>query len=100
MISQTFRQSSLNKFITKHSEYLFEGDRCLSVYQSKAEQPGHVALHQRLVAAVRWVRGGGHEVLPGQWPIVGDSLLLGEDGRALLTSAVLRIETVVSGTAE
>lgn len=99
MISQTIRRVSLNKFITKHSEYLFEGDRCFSVHQAKAEQVGHAALHQRLVASVRWTREGGHEVLPGQWPIVGDSLLLVDEGRELLTSSVLRIETVTDGSA-
>jgi hypothetical protein len=96
MNTQTGLRTRLHKYITKHSEYLFEGDRCLAVLAagSTAEQCGHGALRQRLVASVRWSRDGRHEVIPGQRPKIGDSLLIGENGSELLTSVVRQIVDV------
>jgi hypothetical protein len=51
-----------------------------------------VAIEQRLVARVRWRREGGQDVLLGGTPDIGDSLLLGESGKPILTSAVRCIE--------
>jgi hypothetical protein len=84
------------KYITKNSEYLVTGDRCLDVRAlgSLTSNVMHDAVQQRLFASVRWGRDGSPQVLKGQQPKVGDSLLFGESGKELLTSVVRRIETL------
>ncbi|MGC4063523.1 MAG: hypothetical protein QM784_02505 [Polyangiaceae bacterium] len=85
----------LHKYITKNSEYLFTGDVCLEVRKRERGEvvDGHRAVRQRIVASVRWLRDGTHQVMRGKAPSVGESLLLGEAGDPLLTSVVRRIET-------
>jgi hypothetical protein len=87
-----------HKYITKNSEYLFSGDLCLEVRSrgSSSSTEGQGAVRQRLHALVRWSRDGGHQVVRGQLPKVGDSLFFVEGGRELLTTVVRRIVALTS----
>lgn len=87
-------KAQLHKYITRNSEYLVRGGVCISVRARHTSDPrqGHLAVEQPIVARVRWRRDGGHDVLTDGAPEVGDSLVLGVAERALLTSAVWRIE--------
>jgi len=86
--------NQLHKYITRNSEYLVEAGICIEVRARKSSErsENHAALDQAIVARVRWRRAGGHDVLVGEAPEVGDSLLLGETDGCVLTSAVRRIE--------
>jgi hypothetical protein len=87
----------LHKYITRNSEYLVRAGICVEVraLDSSLSRPGHAAVAQSIVARVRWRREGGHDVMVGGMPEVGDSLLLGAPERGVLTSAVRRIESAV-----
>lgn len=94
--SDSNQPSPLLKYITRNSVYYVLGDVCMEVREGRDERivAGHGAIEQRVVACVRWKRDGGHDVLIGQFPRVGDSLLLGESmEHQVLTSAVRRIES-------
>lgn len=87
--------NALRKYITRNSVYYIRANVCLEVRErhSATAQPQHGATKQRIVACVRWRREGGHDVLIGTAPQVGDSLLLGDTPAPLvLTSAVRHIE--------
>lgn len=87
--------SELRKYITRNSEYYVRGNVCLEVRErdSSNARHQHGATKQRIVACVRWKREGGHDVLIGTTPEIGDSLLLGDaPPHQVLTSAVRRIE--------
>lgn len=91
-------QRKLLKYITRNSVYYVQDDVCRQVRERSDDRvrSGHVATLQRVVACVRWDREGGHDVVLGELPRVGDSLLLGErKEQQLLTSAVRRIEAHV-----
>jgi hypothetical protein len=70
------------------------GGVCVEVRERHSSElrEGHAAIEQSIVARVRWRREGGHDVVVGGMPEVGDSLLLGAPDREILTSAVRRIE--------
>jgi hypothetical protein len=87
--------SQLHKYITKNSEYLVRAGVCIEVRarDSSELRSGHAAVEQVIVARVRRRREGGHDVLVGGTPEVGDSLLLGAPEHGVLTSAVHRIES-------
>lgn len=88
----------LLKYITRNSIYYVQDDVCRQVRERSDDRirSGHGAMLQRVVACVRWNREGGHDVLVGELPCVGDSLLLGECmEQQVLTSAVRRIEADV-----
>lgn len=87
--------NELRKYITRNSVYYVRENVCLEVRarHSSTAQPQPGAARQRIVACVRWRREGGHDVLIGTAPQVGDSLLLGDTPAPLvLTSAVRHIE--------
>ncbi len=87
----------LHKYITRNSEYLVRGGVCVEVRERHSSElrDGHAAVEQSVIARVRWRRDGGHDVLVGGMPEVGDSLLLGAPEHEILTSAVRRIEASV-----
>jgi hypothetical protein len=93
------QRSQLRKYITRNSVYYVQGDVCREVRERGDRQlrAGHGAIEQRIVACVRWKRNGDHDVLVGEFPCVGDSLLLGDSAEnQVLTSAVSRIESASS----
>jgi hypothetical protein len=86
------------RYITRNSEYLLRGGICLEVRKCGTSEVlrGHSAVEKRLIARVRWRRGGGQEVVVDGAPEIGDSLLLGQAGHEILTSVVRRIDALAS----
>lgn len=73
---------------------MLRGGLCseVSTRAAKSAGMGEVRVGLRVVARVKWRREGGYELLFRGAPEVGDSILLGEAGQEILTSAVRRIE--------
>lgn len=84
----------LYKYITRNSEYVIRGDRCCALLeqQTQGESTRLNTVERRIIASVRWLREGGYRLRLGDLPEVGDSLLMGEPGHEVLTSAIQRIE--------
>jgi hypothetical protein len=84
----------LLKYITKNSEYLVADGVCVAVQRRR---PGRElqtqGAQQRVLARVRALENGGHEVVPGNGAEIGDCLLLGGEGKGLLTSPIAQIIT-------
>jgi hypothetical protein len=87
------KSDCFHKYITKNSEYVVAGDLCIEVRacDSLTVNAAHLAVRQRISALVRWTPNGGHEVLRGQSPKVGDSLFFAKGDEQLLTTVIRRI---------
>ena len=87
------KSDCFHKYITKNSEYVVSGDVCIEVraLNSSTVNAAHSAVRQRIFALVRWTPDGGHEVLRGQSPKVGDSLFFANGDEQLLTTVIRRI---------
>lgn len=90
--NQAFMQH-FHKYITKNSEYVLSGDWCVEVRArgSRDALAAHRAVQKHVQALVRWSRDGAHQVLRGQPPKVGDSLVFDDGKHELLTTVIRRI---------
>jgi len=88
--------SGLHKYITKNSEYVMNGDLCVEMKARRAglDDASPVVVPQRLIASVRWSLDGGHQIVRGRLPTVGESMVLGVDQDFVLTSVVRQIEAL------
>jgi len=73
-----------------------DGDLCVEMKARQAglEEASAVVVSQRLIASVRWSRDGGHQIVRGRLPAVGESMVLGVDQEFVLTSVVRQIEAL------
>ena len=80
-------------FVTKNTEYHFQGDLCVAVRDRRSGSwlPSHLAIGRRLSGGVHFHRNGTAVPVFDQ-PDLGEALYFADDGRELITSAVCGLE--------
>jgi hypothetical protein len=80
-------------FVTKNTEYHFQGERCVAVRDRRSSKwlPSHLAIGRRLSGGVHFHRNGT-AVPVFTDPDLGEALYFADDGRELITSAVCGLE--------
>lgn len=80
-------------FLTKNTEYHFQGERCVAVRDRRSEKwlPSHLAIGRRLSGGVHFHTNGTAAPVPDR-PNLGEALYFADDGRELITSAVCSLE--------
>jgi hypothetical protein len=79
-------------YVTRNTEYHFRDDICVAVRDKKTQKwlISHLAVERRLGGGVRVV-ANGCAVPTSAPPRVGESLYFDDEGRELVTSALLRV---------
>lgn len=80
-------------FVTKNTEYHFDGDTCIAVRDRGTGRflLSHLALNRKLSGAID-VLDNGTPVPSTEPPSIGQALYFGSEGRELVTSLCSRIE--------
>jgi hypothetical protein len=80
-------------FVTKNTEYHFQGQRCVAVRDRRSAKwlPSHLAIGRQLSGGVQFHKNGtAIPVFDG--PDLGEALYFADDGRELITSAICGLE--------
>lgn len=80
-------------FVTKNTEYHFQGERCVAVRDRRSNKwlPSHLAIGRRLSGGVHFHKNGAAVPVCDQ-PAVGEALYFADEGRELITSAVCGLQ--------
>ena len=80
-------------FVTKNTEYHFQGERCVAVRDRRSSKwlPSHLAIGRRLSGGVHFHRNGTAVPVFND-PDLGEALYFADDGRELITSAICGLE--------
>ncbi len=79
-------------YITRHTEYFFQGALCVSVRDRQTGRvlPGHMAVRRPIEKAIRF-SADGRVTEARDLPDIGDCLYFSYDGRELITSPIEQI---------
>jgi len=80
-------------FVTKNTEYHFQGDQCVAVRDRRSSKWlwSHLAMGRRLSGGVHFHKNGT-AVPVAKAPQIGQALYFAYEGRELITSAVCSLE--------
>jgi hypothetical protein len=86
-------------FVTKNTEYHFQGSRCVAVRDRRSNKwlPSHLAIGRRLSGGVQFHKNGSAVPVDAP-PALGQALYFADDGRELITSAVCGLERPTRAT--